>query len=99
MRSEAERDPREIRRQLTEFPNLGPVGADIFCREAQEVWPELRPYLDKKALDGAERLSLPKGPHSLARFVEDVDLARFAAALVRVTLEKGLADSVIEAST
>lgn len=98
LRSEAGCDPGEIRHRLTEVPKLGPVGADIFCGEAQEVWPELRPYLDKKTLDGAERLGLPKEADKLAKLVDDADLARFAAALVRVTLEKGLADAVIEAS-
>jgi WD40 repeat protein len=48
-----------VRELLTAFPRLGPAGADIFCREAQLVWPELRPALDRKVLDGARRLCLP----------------------------------------
>src|SRR4051812_20131777 len=35
----------EVQARLREIPRLGPVGVDIFCREAQQVWPELRPYL------------------------------------------------------
>ena len=38
--------------------SLGPVGVDIFCREAQQVWVELRPYLDRKALAGLIRVDL-----------------------------------------
>src|SRR4051812_16282943 len=43
LRGEADGDPDRVRELLTEFPRLGPVGADIFCREAQQVWPSLRP--------------------------------------------------------
>jgi hypothetical protein len=78
----------------TEVPKLGPVDADIFCREAQAVWPELRPYFDKKALDGAAKTGLPRDPHQLAELVDDTELAPLAAALVRVTLEKGLAEEI-----
>ena len=36
LRDEAGDDPRRVRKALTAFPRLGPTGADIFCREAQE---------------------------------------------------------------
>ncbi|MTD54481.1 endonuclease [Amycolatopsis sp. RM579] len=83
-----------IRRRLRKFARVGPVGADIFCREAQAVWPELRPYLDKKALDGAKRIGLPADPAQLARHTDDEAL--LAAALVRVALDRELAESVAE---
>lgn len=47
----------DLRRKLQVFPRLGPVGADIFCREAQAIWPGLRPYIDRKAVDGARRVA------------------------------------------
>jgi DNA-binding transcriptional regulator YhcF (GntR family) len=53
LRERAERDPRRIRELLTGFPRLGPVGAQIFCREAQAVWPELRPVLDGRRVYSA----------------------------------------------
>jgi hypothetical protein len=93
LREEAGREPAEITKRLRKFSRVGPVGADIFCREAQAVWPELRPYLDKKALDGAERVGLPARPAELARLAGD-DVALFAAALVRVALDRKLADEV-----
>jgi hypothetical protein len=93
LREEAGREPAEITKRLRKFSRVGPVGADIFCREAQAVWPELRPYLDKKALDGAERVGLPAQPAELARLAGD-DVALFAAALVRVALDRKLADEV-----
>lgn len=84
----------DLAERLREVPRLGPVGVDIFCREAQEVWPELRPHLDRKTLDGAKRVGLPEDQEQLAGLVPEQDLARFSAALVRVSLDKKLADSV-----
>jgi hypothetical protein len=80
--------------KLRKFPRIGPVGADIFCREVQGIWPELRPHLDKKTLDGAKKVGLPTDPGELADLVPDRDLPRLAAALVRVSLDKKLADAV-----
>lgn len=70
LRDRSDRDPKRIREALTGFPRLGPVGVDIFCREAQDVWPELRPAIDGKALDGARRVGLPPEPDALARLAQ-----------------------------
>lgn len=88
LRDAAGADVDALRRLLREVPGLGPVGVDIFLREAQAVWPELAPYLDEKALQGAHRLGLPDHPEALARLAGDADPAVFASALVRVALEK-----------
>ncbi|PRW63002.1 endonuclease [Actinopolyspora mortivallis] len=98
LRHRAEGDLRALRAGLREFPRLGPVGAEIFCREAQQVWPELRPYFDRKALTGAGRVGLPTDAARLAELVDGSDLARLAAACVRVTLEKGVVERVTEPS-
>lgn len=97
LRRAAGGDRKELARRLQEFPRLGPVGAAIFCREAQAVWPELRPYLDRKALDGARLLGLPADPDRLAGLVSGDELAVLAAALVRVALDRTLAAQVTEA--
>ncbi|MQA63020.1 MAG: endonuclease [Actinophytocola sp.] len=81
---------------LRRVPRLGPVGAHIFCREAQDVWPELRPYVDAKAADGAKRLSLPTTARELAKLVSADDLGRLTAALVRVSLDRKLAGKVLD---
>ncbi|WP_027941892.1 hypothetical protein [Amycolatopsis taiwanensis] len=94
LRKEAGQDRTEITRQLRQFSRVGPVGADIFCREAQAVWPELRPYLDRKALAGAKRLALPEDPEKLARLTDGEHLAPLAASLVRVALSRELADEL-----
>ncbi|MGI8309365.1 endonuclease [Saccharopolyspora hattusasensis] len=98
MRAKADGDIGLLQEKLTELPRLGPVGADIFCREVQLVWPELRPIFDKKALAGAEKLGLPTDPDRLAGLVEGHELARLAAALVRATLDRGLAAEITKAA-
>ncbi|TDE33193.1 endonuclease [Actinomadura sp. 6K520] len=91
---EAERDPKKAAELLQEFPGIGPTGVDIFCREAQAIWPWLRPYVDGQVKKGAERLGLPTDAGELAAKVPDKDLARLTAALVRVARDKKLADAV-----
>ncbi|NGO72638.1 hypothetical protein [Streptomyces boncukensis] len=87
-----------VERALREVPGIGPVGAAIFLREAQEVWPRLRPYLDAKALQGAGRLGLPESPAQLARLVREDELARLAAALVRAALSAEVVAGVQDAA-
>lgn len=84
----------DLRAGLRRFPRMGPVGVDIFCREAQAVWPELRPHFDKKTRDGAKKIGLPADQGKLADLVAERDLARLAAGLVRVSLDRELADAV-----
>lgn len=72
---------------VASFPRIGPTGARIFCREVQDVWPEVAPYFDGRALDAARRLELPTDPKRLARLAPPGEVARLAAALVRVELE------------
>jgi hypothetical protein len=68
---------------LTESPRIGPVGARIFCREVQDVWPELSPFLDGPLLDQARELGLPDDPEKLASLVPGGRCAPLAAALTR----------------
>ncbi|MDW5325756.1 hypothetical protein [Plantactinospora sp. KLBMP9567] len=83
---EAGGDPSALRRELTRFPGIGPTGADIFLREAQAVWPDVRPYADRRAVNAAGRLGLPSTPDKLARLAGGADFPRLASALVRVSL-------------
>lgn len=91
LREEADGDPGRVRELLQEVPRIGPVGADIFCREAQGMWPELRPFFDRRALAAAESLRLPTTAEALAELVAPDELPRLAAALVRAGLKQGLA--------
>lgn len=91
LREAAGGDQARLRTLLQEVPRLGPTGADIFCREVQGTWPQLRPYLDRKTLDGAKRLHLPADPKRLASLTGDQQLPALAAGLVRVALDAKLA--------
>ncbi|MFJ8159997.1 endonuclease [Streptomyces sp. NPDC096136] len=96
LRDEADGNPDRIRELLREFPRIGPVGADIFCREAQGVWPELCPSFDDRAREAASELGLPTTPHGLARLVDAENLPRLAAALVRAELSKNAVHDLVE---
>lgn len=58
------------------------------------MWPELRPTLDRKATDGAKAVGLPADADELAGLVRPGQVATLASALVRVALDKGLAEEV-----
>ena len=86
LRAEARGDARRVRSLLQEVPRIGPTGADIFCREVQGLWSELRPSFDRRAARGARGAGLPTDAGELAQLVPARDLPRLAAALVRATL-------------
>ncbi|MFG1667575.1 endonuclease [Streptomyces sp. Y7] len=99
LRKEADGDVAELHRLLEEFPGMGPAGADIFLREVQRVWPEVAPRVDDKALSGARRLGLTEDPDRLLDLAGDTEPAVLAAALVRASLDKEVAeDSLRRAS-
>jgi hypothetical protein len=82
----ADGDVDEAADLLQEVKGIGPAGAAVFLREVQAAWPWVRPYFDDRARNGAHRVGLPRDAEKLARLVDDGDLARFASALVRVSL-------------
>jgi hypothetical protein len=86
LRDKAQHDPSTEWQLLQEFKGIGPVGADIFCREVQLTWDELFPFADKKALAAAKALRLGSNAANLADLVERRDFPRFLSALVRCTL-------------
>jgi endonuclease III len=88
LRDAAGRDVQRERELLKEFKGIGDVGADIFMREVQRTWREVRPFFDERALRSARGLGLPADPEELARLAPRRDSARLAAALVRSALAK-----------
>jgi hypothetical protein len=99
LRSEAKGDARHIGELLTEFPGIGPSGADIFLREVQAVWPEAAPHLDSKVLDGARKVGLPGETRKLADLAgSGTTLAQLAAALIRVSRGSRAAEEVVAAA-
>lgn len=51
-------DQEATARLLEEFPGIGPGAASIFLREVQGVWPDLAPYVDERAAEGARKLGV-----------------------------------------
>lgn len=90
LRAAADGSPDRIHGRLQDFKGIGRVGADIFCREAQHTWPELRPFADAAALKVAAGLGLGRTAHDLAERLGSDDLAVLTAALVRARLRKDL---------
>ncbi|WP_025778826.1 endonuclease [Brevibacterium sp. VCM10] len=90
LRDEAEGQPRRISGLLQEFTGIGPTGASIFLREAQQVWPSVRPAFDTLVRKGARTAGLPEQDEKLAALVDDDDLAGLAAALVRLARDPDL---------
>jgi endonuclease III len=97
LRTEADREPERERVLLKQFKGLGDVGVDIFFREVQVAWEELRPFADRRALDAAGKLGLPTDARALQRLVgnDAREFARLVAALVRVRLDRDV-DAVRE---
>jgi endonuclease III len=99
LRDEAGGEPGRVESLLQEFPGIGPSGAAVFLREVQGVWPSVAPYLDDRVRRGARELGWSDGPDALSRRARsDEDLARLAAALVRVTLTKNAPEQVRQAA-
>jgi endonuclease III len=91
--------PERIRELLTEFKGIGPVGADIYLREVQVVWPTLAPYADRRVIQVAKKLGLPPGAQALAGLTDSPDdLARLFSALVRVARSPRAAEDIRQAS-
>lgn len=88
LRARADGDVNRIKTLLLEFNGVGPLGADIFLREVQGVWPEIYPYADERVLTVAGELRLPDDAEALGKLCPRPDFARLTAALIRVKLDK-----------
>jgi len=69
---------------IAQFPRIGPVGAGIFVREVQDVWP-VGPWFDDKTLAAADQQGLPTDPERLAALAPAGRVAHLAAALTRTS--------------
>jgi endonuclease III len=99
LRDEAGGDVKQITSLLEDFPGIGPAGAAIFLREVQAVWPAIAPYADDRVLEGARMIGLPADVAELADLAgSGKDLARLAAALIRISLSKDAAEQIKRAA-
>lgn len=77
--------PARVHELLQGMPGIGAAGASIYLREAQAVWPWLRPYADDRVRDAARKLGLPHSERDLCELASTDDLSAFGAALIRAT--------------
>jgi len=92
LRDKAGGDAKRIPRLLQAFKGIGPMGAEIFCREVQLAWDELYPFVDRRALKVARAIGLADDGDALAGLVSKSRFSELLAALVRVDLEKSAGD-------
>jgi hypothetical protein len=86
LREKAGRQPHRERELLKEFRGIGDVAVDIFFREIQVTWPEIFPYVDRKAAESAAKFGLKADLKTLAGLKTRDEFARLVAGLVRVQL-------------
>lgn len=85
LRAAAAGDREHVRALLQEVKGIGGVGADIFVRDVQAIWGELRPFADRPALEAAEHLGLGSSASELADLCGTEDLSTVSAALIRAS--------------
>jgi hypothetical protein len=87
------RDLRELDAVGGEIVHVGQCGLPTVGEHARAFATDVPAVTPSAVSAGVRTVQKP------AKFVDDDDLARFAATLVRVTLEECLADAVKEAAT
>lgn len=98
LRMLAERSGRDVAaaaEALKSFTGIGEVGASIFLREVQDVWPWARSTFDDRALDAARDLGLPSDADQLGALSRGRN-AELAAALVRYSADAGVRERLTE---
>ncbi|MBC3761938.1 endonuclease [Quadrisphaera oryzae] len=86
LRDDCDGERARVHEAVQRFSGIGPVGADVFCREAQAVWPSLRPFADDRVSATAKALGLPTTAGGLAELAGTDDLSVLGAALVRCSI-------------
>lgn len=69
LRRSADGDGRRLRSLLLAIPGMSGAGYAVFVRDAQVLWPEAGPFIDKHGIHAADRLGLPDQPGELLRDV------------------------------
>jgi endonuclease III len=90
LRSDARRDPGRERELLKKLPGVDDRVVDLFFREVQVLWPEVAPFVDRRALAAARKLELGRSVADLSALTggrESEKLAWLAGALARVDLD------------
>jgi hypothetical protein len=92
LRSDARRDSGRERDLLKKLPGVDDRVVDLFFREVQVLWPEVGPFIDRRALAAARKLDLGRSVADLTALTggrqrESEKLAWLAGALARVDMD------------
>jgi hypothetical protein len=90
LRTDAKRDPARERDLLKQLPGINDRVVVLFFQEVQVVWPEVGPFVDRRALAAARKLDLGRSVADLSALAgsrESEKLAWLAGALALVDLE------------
>ncbi|EED23009.1 conserved hypothetical protein [Talaromyces stipitatus ATCC 10500] len=83
-------NPTQIRHLIREVKGFGDVATDLFCDDAQAVWPVLAPTIDHRSLDTAKEVGI--GTDIVAIYAEldkdPVQMSKLARGLSAVRLSK-----------
>ncbi|WP_139977340.1 endonuclease [Nocardioides litoris] len=92
LRDDVDGDADALGDRLQDFTGIGAVGADIFRREVQAVWPAIRPYADQRVLDLARAHDLPHTVSGLASATDGAGLGLEVVGAALVRAEKAESD-------
>ncbi|CRG84338.1 hypothetical protein PISL3812_01635 [Talaromyces islandicus] len=86
----AEHKPAHIRELIREIKGFGDVAVDLFCDDAQAVWPVLAPTIDHRSLDTADDVGLGRDIDSLYALLgrDPVQMSKLARGLSNVRLSR-----------
>lgn len=90
----ADNNPTQIRHLVREIKGFGDVATDLFCDDAQAVWPVLAPTIDHRSLDTAEEVGIGRDIDAIyAELGHDpVQMSKLARGLSAVRLSKNQDD-------
>lgn len=92
--SKAEKKPSQIRQLIHEIKGFGDVATDLFCDDAQAVWPVLAPTIDHRSLDTAEEVGIGRDVEAIYAALghDPVQMSKLARGLSAVRLSKSQED-------
>ncbi|KAH8705493.1 hypothetical protein BGW36DRAFT_367673 [Talaromyces proteolyticus] len=87
-------NPERVRQLVREIKGFGDVATDLFCDDAQAVWPALAPTIDHRSLDTAEEVGIGRDIGAIYALLghDPVEMSRLARGLSNVRLSKRTGD-------
>lgn len=86
----ADHDPSRVRSLIREIKGFGDIATELFCDDAQAVWPILAPTIDHRSLDTAKEVGIGNDIQAIfdALDRDPVQMSKLARGLSAVRLKK-----------